>query len=160
MMRSNSLWTLQKRIEKCNIVDKSIYSATRKSGKRDSDIVKTLGFGRNTALRIKKRYLNEGLQSALVDKPRPGQLEKYTKRHAAEILVKACTQPPDGSKRWSFTLLYSVLLGFLLEDLVESLLSFFLDPRLLCPHFSSKMNLKSFNDPERGLRTPSKGWGS
>ena len=56
-------------------------------------------------MRIRKRYLDEGLQSALVDKQRPGQPEKYTERHVAEIMALACTQPPDGRKRWSLTLL-------------------------------------------------------
>jgi transposase len=73
--------------------------------KGDTEIAKTLGVGRNTSLRIRKRYLEEGLQSALVDKPRPGQPEKYNERHVAEIIAQACTQPPDGSKRWSITLL-------------------------------------------------------
>jgi len=73
--------------------------------KGDTEIAKTLCVGRNTALRIRKRYLEEGLQSALVDKQRPGQPEKYTERHVAEIMALACTQPPDGRKRWSLTLL-------------------------------------------------------
>jgi len=73
--------------------------------KGDTEIAKTLGVGRNTALRIRKRYLDEGLQSALVDKPRSGQPEKYTERHVAEIIAQACVQPPDGSKRWLLTLL-------------------------------------------------------
>lgn len=36
-------------------------------GKGDTEIAKTLGVGRSTALRIRKRYLKEGLQSILVD---------------------------------------------------------------------------------------------
>jgi putative transposase len=74
-------------------------------GKGDAWISKTLGVGRNTALRIRKRYVEEGLQSALMDKLRPGQPEKYNERHVAEILAQVCAQPPDGSKRWSLTLL-------------------------------------------------------
>jgi putative transposase len=49
--------------------------------KGDTGIAKILGIGRNTVLRIRKRYLEEGLQSALVDKPRHGQPEKYNERH-------------------------------------------------------------------------------
>ena len=56
-------------------------------------------------MRIRKRYLEEGLQSALVDKPRPGQPEKYNGKHVAEIIAQTCTKPPDGRKRWSLTLL-------------------------------------------------------
>ena len=71
----------------------------------DAEIAKTLDVGRNTVWRIKKRYREEGLQSALTDKPRPGQPKKYTERHEAEIIAQACTKSPDGSKRWSLTLL-------------------------------------------------------
>jgi transposase len=64
-------------------------------GKGDTEIAKTLGVGRSTALRIRKRYLEEGLQSALEDKPRSGQPEKYSKKHVAEIIAQACTKPPE-----------------------------------------------------------------
>jgi len=78
-------------------------------GKGDTEISKTLGIGISTALRIRKRYLEEGLRSALVDKPRSGQPRKYNERHAAEIIALACTKPPEGRKRWSLALLYEEL---------------------------------------------------
>ena len=64
-----------------------------------------LDAGRNTVWWTRKRYREEGLQSALRDKPGPGQPKEYTERHEAEIIAQACTEPPDGSKRWSLTLL-------------------------------------------------------
>ena len=77
--------------------------------KGDTEIAKTLSIGRSTALRIRKRYLEEGLRSALVDKPRSGQPRKYNERHAAEIIALACTKPPERRKRWSLALLYEEL---------------------------------------------------
>ncbi len=74
-------------------------------GKGDTEIANILGVGRYTALRIRKRYLEEGLQSALVEKPRPCQPEKYNERRAAEIVALACTEPPEGRKRGSLALL-------------------------------------------------------
>jgi len=73
--------------------------------KWDTEIAEILGIGRNTIWRTKKRYREEGLQSALTEKPRPGQPQKYTERHKAEIIAQACTKSPDGRKRWSLTLL-------------------------------------------------------
>lgn len=74
--------------------------------KRDAEIAEILDdIGRNTVWRIKKKYCEEGLQSALTEKNRPGQPKKYTKRHEAEIIALACTKSPDGRKRWSLTLL-------------------------------------------------------
>lgn len=73
--------------------------------KGDMEIAEVLGVGRNTAWRTRKRYREEGLQAALVDKPRPGQPKKYTERHKAEIIAQACAKPPEGRKRWSIVLL-------------------------------------------------------
>jgi len=74
-------------------------------GRTEREIKDTLGISRATVSNIKRRYREEGLQSALRDKTRPGQPKKYTERHEAEIIAQACTKSPDGSKRWSLTLL-------------------------------------------------------
>ena len=73
--------------------------------KRGIDIAKTLGVCRNTVLTIKMRYAEEGLQSALKDKPRPGHPRKYSEKQIAEVIALACTPCPDGRKRWTLTLL-------------------------------------------------------
>jgi transposase len=73
--------------------------------KGDTEIAEILEVGRNTVWRTKKRYREEGLQSALTEKPRPGRPQKYTERHEAEIIAQACTKSPNGRKRWSLTLL-------------------------------------------------------
>ena len=73
--------------------------------KGDSEIAEILDVGRNTVWRIKKKYRKEGLESALAEKPRSGQPKKYTEKHNAEIIAQACTEAPDGRKRWTLTLL-------------------------------------------------------
>jgi transposase len=73
--------------------------------RKDKEIVEILDVGRNTVGRIKKRYLNEGLQSALEDKPRTGQPIKYTEKYTIEIIAQACTTPPVGRKKWTLALL-------------------------------------------------------
>jgi transposase len=73
--------------------------------KRVTEIVDTLGVSRNTTLNIRKRYIEEGLPNALFDKPRSGQPIKYTEKHVAEVIALACSSSPDGSKRWSLSLL-------------------------------------------------------
>ena len=74
-------------------------------GEKEMEITEILNISRATVSNIKKRYREEGLQSALAEKTRSGQPKKYTERHKAEIIAQACTKPPDGSKRWSLTLL-------------------------------------------------------
>ena len=73
--------------------------------KKGIDIAKILGVCRNTVLTIKKRYSEEGLQSALKDKQRPGQPRKYSEKQIAEVIALACTPCPDGRKRWTLKLL-------------------------------------------------------
>ena len=73
--------------------------------KGDTEIAETLDVGRNTVWRTKKKYRKEGLQSALAEKTRSGQPKKYTDKHKAEIIAQACTESPDGRKRWTLTLL-------------------------------------------------------
>jgi putative transposase len=73
--------------------------------KGDAEIAETLDVGRNTVWRTKKKYREEGLQSALAEKPRSGQPKKYTEKHEAEIIAQACTESPDGRKRWTLELL-------------------------------------------------------
>jgi transposase len=73
--------------------------------KGDTEIAETLDVGRNTVWRTKKKYRKEGLQSALEEKTRSGQPKKYTDKHKAEIIAQACTDSPDGRKRWTLTLL-------------------------------------------------------
>ena len=71
----------------------------------DADIVEILDVGRNTVGRVKKRYVEEGLQTALEDKTRTGQPVKYTEKHITEIIAQTCTTPPEGRKKWTLVLL-------------------------------------------------------
>jgi transposase len=70
-----------------------------------TEIAETLGVSRNTTLNIRRRYVEEGIPYALSDKPRSGQPIKYTEKHVAEVIALACSNSPDGSKRWSLSLL-------------------------------------------------------
>ena len=71
----------------------------------DAEIAETLDVGRNTVWRTKKKYREESLQSALAEKPRSGQPKKYTDKQETEVIAQACTESPDGRKRWTLTLL-------------------------------------------------------
>lgn len=66
-------------------------------GRTEMEIKDTFGISRATISNIKKRYREEGLQSALTEKTRPGQPKKYTERHEAEIIAQACTKSSSAS---------------------------------------------------------------
>ena len=74
-------------------------------GKTETWIKDTLRISRATVSNIKKRCRKEGLQSALAEKQRSGQPKKYIEKHEAEIIAQACTESPDGRKRWTLELL-------------------------------------------------------
>lgn len=74
-------------------------------GETEMEVKDTLRISRATVSNIKKKYREESLQSALAEKPRSGQPKKYTEKHEAEVIAQACTESPDGCKRWTLTLL-------------------------------------------------------
>jgi len=80
-------------------------------GKKDVEIAEILSINRQTVARVKKKYVEDGLESALKDKPRSGQPIKYDERKKAEIIALACSNPPKGRKRWTIRLLVDEMYG-------------------------------------------------
>ncbi|MDR0771634.1 MAG: helix-turn-helix domain-containing protein [Candidatus Peribacteria bacterium] len=69
------------------------------------EIARILDITPKTVGKIKRRYLEEGLEFALNDKPRSGQPKKYDDEKEAEIIALACTDPPEGKKQWTVRLI-------------------------------------------------------
>ena len=67
-------------------------------GYDNETISKLANVHRQSIWRTKKRYMDEGLQPALNEKPRSGQPRKYTDKHEAEIIALTCTTPPKRKK--------------------------------------------------------------
>ena len=74
-----------------------------------SEIGNLLEVERTTIWRIKKRYLQYGLEVALIEDSRSGQPTKYTTRHLAELTALACGPVPEGRRRWTIRLLVKEL---------------------------------------------------
>jgi transposase len=72
---------------------------------KQNEIAKIFNITPKTVSELKKRYLNEGLESVIYDKPRPGQPKKYDNVKETEIIALACTDPPKGKKRWTVRLI-------------------------------------------------------
>lgn len=70
-----------------------------------SEIENLLEVDRTTIWRIKKRYIEYGLEIALAEADRTGQPAKYTTRHEVELTVLACGPVPAGRRRWTIRLL-------------------------------------------------------
>jgi transposase len=74
-------------------------------GYSNEEISKMTNVHRQGIWRIKKRYVDEGFEWILKDKPRSGQPRKYTDKQEVEIIALACTDPPKGRKRWTIRLI-------------------------------------------------------
>jgi transposase len=81
-------------------------------GWKDREIVEALNTSRPTVERIRKRYVEGGLDKALNDDPRPGARKKLDGRAEAHVIVLACSEEgPEDSDHWS--------LRAIAEELVE-----------------------------------------
>ena len=64
-------------------------------------IQKVLGVSRMVIWRTQSAYREKGLDYALYDVARPGQPAKYGTDQEAEVVALACSQPPEGTSRWT-----------------------------------------------------------
>jgi transposase len=76
------------------------------SSKSDPEIVEALGCGRASVERVRKRFVEEGLEAAL--KPKPSQRvyeRKMDGKAEAHLIALVCGAPPEGRSRWTLRLL-------------------------------------------------------
>ena len=64
-----------------------------------------LGVGRTAVWRTRSAYCERGLDYALYDAPRPGAPPDYQTDQEAKVVALACSEPPEGAKRWTVRLL-------------------------------------------------------
>lgn len=74
-------------------------------GLSDEQIAKVLHSGSATVGRVRQRFVEEGLEAALSERPRRGQRPKLSGRDEAHLIAVACSAAPDGQARWSLRLL-------------------------------------------------------
>jgi transposase len=74
-------------------------------GRTDEVIAAALHSGLSTVARTRQRFVEEGLEAALVDHPRPGAAPKLGPKQQALVVALACTKPPEGRLRWTLQLL-------------------------------------------------------
>jgi putative transposase len=74
-------------------------------GKKTGEIEDFLGIDRITIWRVKKKYLEQGVEKALEEEARTGQPAKYSTDHHAELAALACGPCPAGRRRWTVRLL-------------------------------------------------------
>jgi len=72
---------------------------------KDKEIIDSLGVCARTVAATRERFVEEGIQGALNEKPRSGRPREFTGRDEAKLTLIACSDPPEGRSRWSVRLL-------------------------------------------------------
>jgi transposase len=71
----------------------------------DEAIALNIGVGTSTVYRTKQQFVEEGLERALSEAPRPGQARKLSAADESLLVALACSGPPAGRARWTLDLL-------------------------------------------------------
>lgn len=87
-------------------------------GKTDTRIMEEVEVSRPTVERIRKRFVEGGLERALNDDPRPGQERKLDGRGEAILIATACSEAPEGHAHWTLRMLAGELVRL---EVVESI---------------------------------------
>ena len=87
-------------------------------GFKDQDIMKELHISRPCVERIRKKFVEGGMDKAINENPRPGQKRKLDFMKKASLTALTNSTAPIGREGWSFRLLASKLVEL---GIVESI---------------------------------------
>ena len=75
------------------------------SGCKDAVIMEALAVSATMIYTTRQRCVEEGVEAALSDRPRPGKAQKLTDKQCAHVIATACTPAPAGHDHWTLRLL-------------------------------------------------------
>ena len=85
-------------------------------GRTDEEIWTALQVGKCTVERTRQRFVEEGLDAALSERPRPGKPRKLNGKQEAFLVALACSDPPNGYEKWTMQLLADRLVELRVVD--------------------------------------------
>jgi transposase len=88
-------------------------------GGTDEAIAAALHVHRATVERIRRRFVEGGVERALRDQPRPGGRPKLDGKQETFLVALACSAPPDGRARWTMQLLADRLVALEIVDAIS-----------------------------------------
>ena len=74
-------------------------------GQTEQHIARTVRASAATIYRIKRSFVEDGLEAALHEAPRPGGERKLSGKEEALLIATACSAPPEGQAHWTLALL-------------------------------------------------------
>ena len=75
------------------------------AGCQDAAIMEALAVSATMIYNTRQRCVEEGVEAALHDRPRPGKAPKLTDKQCAHVIATACTPAPAGHDHWTLRLL-------------------------------------------------------
>ncbi|NES08037.1 MAG: helix-turn-helix domain-containing protein [Okeania sp. SIO2F4] len=81
-----------------------------------SDILKV---GESTVHRTRQKYVEEGIELAIAEKPRSGKPKKLTSVAETFLIATACSEPPEGRNCWTMQLLADSLVELKLVEKIS-----------------------------------------
>ena len=88
-------------------------------GRIDEDIAAILHVHRATVERIRKRFIEGGIDYAINESPRPGKEPKLDSEQAAYLTALACSTPPEGHTKWTLQMLADQLVEMGVVDTIS-----------------------------------------
>lgn len=89
--------------------------------KTDADIAGEMHICSKTVARIRQRFVEEGMESALSRRPHANPKgRKIDGEQEAHLVALCCSTPPDGRGRWTLKLLASKLIELEIVDSVSA----------------------------------------
>ena len=70
-----------------------------------AEIAETVDRHPQTVRNVRRRYIEEGLESALTERPRPGKPRKLFVRDESLIATIACSDAPSGHSSWTLRMI-------------------------------------------------------
>jgi transposase len=89
------------------------------AGATDEAIAAALHSSIATVERTRKRFVEEGLEAALRERPRPGGHRKLDGKQEAFLIALACSTPPEGRACWTMQLLADRLVALQIIDAIS-----------------------------------------
>lgn len=88
-------------------------------GDKDQEIAAKARVHVTTIEKIRKRFVEEGLEAALSEHPRPGKPRLLDGRQEPYLIALACSSPPAGHATWTMQLLADGLVELQVVDSIS-----------------------------------------
>ena len=96
---------LKKGWESARVLRRALILRQLERGQAAAQVASQVGVASKTVRAIARRYDEEGLESALYEKPRPGQPRRLDGSQSQRVIAMVCGPPPSGQARWSVRLI-------------------------------------------------------